>query len=99
MCLWYLFIYFICQLKIADHDKIFGEDVNEQITQLVINNVKDVIIRRRKTIHQMLLSDVKMSFRLHALTIKNIQVSGSKWRPFIDQLKTDGDTKNSWYIF
>ena len=54
--------------KISDIEKIFGENNNSPVTQIIILSVKDVIDLKRKTGKRMTLGDLKMSLQ-HNLII------------------------------
>ena len=73
---------------------IFGEDVNDQLTQSVLISVRNAIYHKGNTGHQMQLGDAKSCF-LNNMNIailcfdnKNIEVFATRYRPFTDQLKT-----------
>ena len=55
--------------KISDIEKIFGENNNSPVTQLIILSVKDVIYLKRKTGKRMTLGDLKMSLQNYNLII------------------------------
>ena len=77
---------------------------NNQITQLIIITIKDVIYQKRKKGNNMTLGDVKRSLlknlnmcKLSEMMKNNIDQFNHNWNTFIDTLKTDKDTMNSWY--
>ena len=91
--------------KISEIEKIFGEKYNNLMKQLIITSVKDVIYCKRKTGDIMQLSDVKRMLckNLHILKTQNLLknseiVFEDEWRVFIDILRTDHATINSWYL-
>ena len=91
---------------ISDHEKIFGCSSKDHICQLIIISGKDVIYQKRKSGKKMIITDVKRSL------LKNLNILKSKsmvqnnqqhflnlWEIFIEDLRNDTFTKNSWYIF
>ena len=89
---------------ISEQEKIFGCFNNKQICDLIIISVKDVIYQKRKTGTEMTIIDVKKCL------LKNLSITKEKcimtndiasfenlWFPFIQDLRIDIHTRNSWY--
>ena len=92
------------QFTISDHEKIFGGITNNQVLNVLILSVKDVIYQKRKVGKEMTLSEVKKCLlkNLSILKSKEIVSTGTdefvnRWNPFIQDLKEDIYTRNSWY--
>ena len=86
--------------KILDIAKIFRENNNSPIRQLVILSVKDVIHLKRKTGKRMTLSDLKRCLqknlnitRLHEIMIRNGDTFDQLWNTFMIDLREDSNTK------
>ena len=91
---------------ISDHEKIFGCSSKDHICQLIIISVEDVIYQKRKSGKKMIITDVKRSLlkNLNILNSKNMVQNNQQhflnlWEIFIEDLRNDTFTKNSWYIF
>ena len=92
------------QFMISDHEKIFGGISSNEVTQLIIISVKDVIYRKRKVGKEMTLLDVKKCLQrnLSFLKFKNALSDRdgafeNRWNLFLQDLRNDIHTRNSWY--
>ena len=84
--------------KISEVEKIFGEKYSNCIKHMII------IYQKRKKGEKMNLADVKRCIQqnLHIEKTKDVIKDGTSkfyeyWKPFIDILRLDPATRNSWY--
>ena len=89
---------------ISDHEKIFGEPSNNQISNIIIISVKDVIYQKRKTGSKMTVLDVKRCLLKNLSVLKSrdvmigkLQQFENNWNLFIMDLRNDINLRNSWY--
>ena len=90
--------------KISENEKIFGEKYNNHIKRITIISTTDVIYQKRKKGDKMNLPDVKRCIQrnLHIEKTREslkdiISTFDEDWKPFIDALRKDQATQNSWY--
>ena len=90
--------------KISEIEKIFGEKYNNHIKHIIIISTKDTIYQTRKKGEKMNLADAKRCIKrnLHIERTRESIKDGTSnfdeyWKPFIDTLRLDPATLNSWY--